>query len=185
MSHGNNTYPTYNYMVNYRQYPPKYNKEEYSSLGIVSDTMMKSPTNLSRGSQRMDLQTREGKKWLMLTTCCKIQGWETQVNCRQPWWTEGAGRAVCSMRGVLKDDQNEMRLITDSRIGQLWKDAKISAAFHGYVILNLFFVWRQFVYAYGVISGWGFVRVRFCPGGFCHVGLSGFLFPGGVVFSCL
>ena len=40
MSHGNNTYPTYNYMVNYRQYPPKYNKEECGSLGIVSDTMM-------------------------------------------------------------------------------------------------------------------------------------------------
>ena len=46
MSHGNNTYPTYNYMVNYSQYPPKYNKEECGSLGIVSDTMMKSPTNL-------------------------------------------------------------------------------------------------------------------------------------------
>ena len=25
MSHGNNTYPTYKYMVNYRQYPPKSN----------------------------------------------------------------------------------------------------------------------------------------------------------------
>ena len=109
MSHGNNTYPKYNYMVNYRQYPPKYNKEECDSLGIVSDTMMKSPTNLSCGSQRMGMQTGEGKKWLMLTTCCKIQGWETQVNCRQSWWTEGAGRAVCSTRGVLKDDQDEMR----------------------------------------------------------------------------
>ena len=62
MSHGNNTYPTYNYMVNYRQYPPKYNKEECGSLGIVSDTMMKSPTNLSCGSQRMGMQTGEGKQ---------------------------------------------------------------------------------------------------------------------------
>ena len=56
MSHGNNTNPTYNYMVNYRQYPPKKNKEECGSLGIVSDTMMKSPTNMSCGSQRMDMQ---------------------------------------------------------------------------------------------------------------------------------
>ena len=87
------------------------NKEECRSLGIVSDTMMKSPTNLSCGSQRMDMQTGEGKQWLMLTTCCKIQDWETQVNCRQSWWTEGAGRAVCSTRDVLKDDQDEMRLI--------------------------------------------------------------------------
>ena len=62
MSHGNNTYPIYNYMVNYRQYPPKYNKEECGSLGIVSDTKMKSPTNLSCGSQRMDMQTGEGKQ---------------------------------------------------------------------------------------------------------------------------
>ena len=62
MSHGNNTYPTYNYMVNYREYPPKYNKEECGSLGIVSDTMMKSPKNLFCGSQRMDMQTGEGKQ---------------------------------------------------------------------------------------------------------------------------
>ncbi len=54
MSHGNNTYPTYNYMVNYRQYnKEKYNKEECGSLGIVSDTTIKSPTNLSCGSQRI------------------------------------------------------------------------------------------------------------------------------------
>ena len=109
MSHGNITYPTYNYMVNYRQYPPKYNKEDCGSLSIVLDTMMKSPTKLSCGSQRMDMQTGEGKQWLMLITCCKIQGWETQVNCRQSWWIEGAGRAVCSTRGVQKDDQDEMR----------------------------------------------------------------------------
>ena len=56
------------------------------------------------------MQTGEGKQLLMLTTCCTIQGRETQVNCRQSLWTEGAGRAVCSTRGVLKDDQDdEMR----------------------------------------------------------------------------
>ena len=49
-------------MVNYHQCPPKCNKEECGSLGIVSDTMMKSPTNLSCGSQRMDMQTGEDKK---------------------------------------------------------------------------------------------------------------------------
>ena len=32
---------------------------------------------------RMGMQTGGGKKLRMLTTCCKIQGWETQVNCRQ------------------------------------------------------------------------------------------------------
>ena len=32
------------------------------------------------------------------------QGWEACVNCRQSWWTEGAGRVVYSTRGVLKDD---------------------------------------------------------------------------------
>ena len=95
-------------MVNYHQCPPKCNREECYSLGIVSDTMMKSPTNLSCGSQRMGMQTGEDKKLLMLTTCCKTQGWETQVNCRQSWWTEGAGRDVCSTRGVLKDDLAEL-----------------------------------------------------------------------------
>ena len=55
-------------MVNYRQYPPKYNKEECGSLGIVSDTMMKSPTNLSCGSQRIGKRgTGEGKHDL----CCE------------------------------------------------------------------------------------------------------------------
>ena len=62
ISHRNNTYRTYNYMVNYRQYPSKYNKEECGSLGIGSDTVMKSPTHLSCGSQLMDMQTGEGKK---------------------------------------------------------------------------------------------------------------------------
>ena len=52
MSHGNNTYPTYNYMENYHLYPPKYNREECGSLGIVSGTMTKLPTSLSCGSQR-------------------------------------------------------------------------------------------------------------------------------------
>ena len=56
-----NVNPIYNYMVNYRQYPPKYNKEKCGSLGIVSDTMMKSPTNLSCGSQRMGMETGEVK----------------------------------------------------------------------------------------------------------------------------
>ena len=37
-------------------------EEECGSLGIVPDTMMKSPTNLSCGSQRMDMQTGEEKK---------------------------------------------------------------------------------------------------------------------------
>ena len=63
----------------------KYNKDERGSLGIVSDTVMELPTNLSCGSQRMGMQTGEGKRWLMLTTCCKIQGWEIQANCRQSW----------------------------------------------------------------------------------------------------
>ena len=62
MSHGNNTYPIYNYMVNYHQYPPKDNKEECGSLGIVSDTMMKSPINLSCGSQRMGMHYRGRQK---------------------------------------------------------------------------------------------------------------------------
>ena len=44
-------------MVNYHQYPPKCHREECGSLGIVLDTRMKSPTNLSCGSQRMDIRT--------------------------------------------------------------------------------------------------------------------------------
>ena len=100
-------------MANYCQYPPKCNKEECGSPGIVSDTM-KSPTNLSCGNQRMGMQTGEDKKWLMLITCCKIQGWETRVNCRQSWWTEGAGRAGCSTRGVLKDDQDEKMIYNNN-----------------------------------------------------------------------
>ena len=59
---GNNTYPTYNYMENYHQYPPKYNREECGSLGIVSDTMTKSPTSLPGGNQRMGTQTGDDKK---------------------------------------------------------------------------------------------------------------------------
>ena len=33
------------------------------------------------------------------------------MNCRQSWWTGGAGRAVCSTRGVLKDDQDDEILL--------------------------------------------------------------------------
>ena len=40
----------------------KYNKDECGSLGIVSDTVMELPTNLSCGSQRMGMQTGEGKR---------------------------------------------------------------------------------------------------------------------------
>ena len=77
MSHGNNAYPTYNYMVYYHQYPPKYNKEECGSLGIVSDTMMKSPTSLSCGSQRMDMQTGEGKNWQHVDNLLQDTGLKT------------------------------------------------------------------------------------------------------------
>ena len=68
---------------------------------VANKLVLWQPTDTIRGRQKITY----------VDNLLQDTGLGTQVNCRQSWWTEGAGRAVCSTRGVLKDDQDDDEIV--------------------------------------------------------------------------